>query len=69
MLSDVIFKKVMPKDYKLFQVADLFCTIESLKIKIKQKMLTKSEKIVLGTEKDIKKNVLNKLNDKCFKSR
>lgn len=69
MLGEVVFKKVMPKDYKLFKVADLFCTMESLKLKIKHKTLTKSEKLVLGTEKDIRKNVINKLDDKCFKSK
>ena len=69
MLGEVIFKKVLPKDYKLFQVADLFCTIESLKLKIECKTLTKSEYILLGSEKDIKRNVINKLEDKNFKNK
>lgn len=68
MLSEITFKKVMPKDYKLFQVADLFCTIENLRLKIEHKTLTKSEHIMLGTEKEIKKNVISKLDDKYFKS-
>ena len=67
MLGEVTFKKVMPKDYKLFQVADLFCTVESLRLKIKHKRLTKSENIILGTEKEIYKNVIKKLDNKCFK--
>ena len=66
MLGDITFKKVMPKDYKLFQVADLFCTIESLKLKIRNRTLTKSDNIILGNEKEIIKNIIKQLNNKLF---
>lgn len=66
MLSNVISKRVLPKDYKLFQVADLFCTIAHLELKIKNKNLSNSERIVLGNEKDIRKNMINKLKCKRF---
>lgn len=66
MSGDITFKKVMPKDYKLFQVADLFCTIESLKLKIRNRTLTKSDNIILGNEKEIIKNIIKQLNNKLF---
>ncbi len=33
MLPQVEFRKVLPTNYRLFQVADLFCTIELIKLK------------------------------------
>ena len=66
MLKNVTSRKVMPKDYKLFQVADLFCTIANLELKIRNKNISNSEYIILGNEKDIKKNIINKLKDKRF---
>ena len=42
-LKDVNITRVQPKNYKLFQVADLICTIELLDIKFRTKTLTKSE--------------------------
>ena len=66
MLKNVVSKRVMPKDYKLFQVADLFCTITNLELKIRNNNLSNSDHIILGNEKDIKKNIINKLKDKKF---
>ena len=34
------FKKVLPKDYKLFQVADLICTMELIRLKIDNRRWT-----------------------------
>ena len=42
-LQNVEINRVQPKNYKLFQVADLICTIELLDIKYKTKSLSKSE--------------------------
>ena len=33
LLQNVEFRKVLPSDYKLFQVADLFCTFELIRLK------------------------------------
>ncbi len=43
LLSNVMFKKVYPIDYKLFQVADLLCTLELIRLKYQNKTLSKSE--------------------------
>ena len=41
-LTNVEFRKVVPKDYKIFQVADLLCTLELLFRKSDTKTLSKS---------------------------
>jgi len=64
LLQNVEFKRVMPSEYKLFQVADLFCTFELLKLKLEASEISQSEKIILGNEKNIKKNYLKVLNKK-----
>ena len=43
-LQNVEISNVKPKNYKLFQVADLICTIELLNIKYNTKALSNSEK-------------------------
>ena len=42
-LSNVDFRHVQPHQYKLFQVADLICTLELAEIKFKNKTITDSE--------------------------
>ena len=59
---NIEFRKVLPSDYKLFQVVDLFCTVEHLKLK--DKTISNSERAILGNEKDIRKNIINQLSDK-----
>lgn len=41
--NNVTFKKVYPKDYKLFQASDLICTMELLDLKMQVSKLSKSE--------------------------
>ncbi len=43
MFGNVEFKRVQPCDYKLFQVADMICTIELSKLNFDNKVTTKSE--------------------------
>ena len=43
LLSNVEFRKVMPSDYRLFQVADMLCSIELIKLKLKHSKLSNSE--------------------------
>ena len=56
--SHVEFRKVRPVDYKLFQVADLLCTIELLRLKAETNNFSKSETDFLGSVRSFKKNYL-----------
>ena len=64
LLPNPIFRKVMPIDYKLFQVADLICSMELIKLKLKNNYLSKSESIFFGNLRDLKKNYLKPLEKK-----
>jgi hypothetical protein len=61
LLPNPIFRKVMPKEYKLFQVADLLCTMELVKLKLDHNLFSKSEMIFFGSMRDLKKNYLKPL--------
>ena len=52
------FKKVMPKDYKLFQVADLICTMELLRLKMENNQFSHSEELFFGSQYELKRNYL-----------
>ena len=56
--SNVEFRKVRPVDYKLFQVADLICSLELLYLKANSNTFTKSEKDFFGSVRDFKKNYM-----------
>lgn len=64
LLPNPIFRKVMPSEYKLFQAADLLCTMELVKLKLENNMFSKSEKIFFGNIRDLKKNYLKPLDKK-----
>ena len=66
-LSKYDVRKVSPKDYKLFQVADLICTLQLLDIKHKKNELSKSELIIFHDPKDLKKQFLKPIQKKEFK--
>lgn len=57
---------VKPYKYKLFQVADMICTLQLLKIKAENNSLTESEKSIFHSARDLKKDFLKKLNLKSF---
>ena len=61
LLPNPIFRKVMPSEYKLFQAADLLCSLELIKLKLESNMFSKSEKIFFGNIRDLKKNYLKPL--------
>ena len=64
--NDCDFRQVLPKDYKLFQTADLICTLTLIKNKLEQgKHFTKSEEIFFGSPGKIRKTFLKYL-DKIF---
>ena len=44
LLENVEFRKVIPSQYRLFQVADLICTLKLTELKLANNTLSKSEK-------------------------
>jgi hypothetical protein len=67
-LSSYDVRRVSPKDYKLFQAADLICTLELLGIKHKKNELSKSELIIFHNPKDLKKQFLKPIQKKKFEN-
>ena len=63
LLDNVEFKKVQPADYRLFQVADLACTLKLVELKLENHIISKSEINYFETERVLKKNYLKPLND------
>lgn len=64
MLDNVQFKKVLPKDYRLFQMADFICTMKLVALKMEQKSLSKSEIYFFGNERTLKKKYLKPISIK-----
>ena len=55
----VEFRKISPNNYRLFQAADLICTLALIKNKLLSgKKLTNSEQIFFGSEGKLRKNYL-----------
>ena len=67
LLPNVVFRKVMPSQYKLFQVADLLCTMYLIQLKMEHSHLSKSELTFFGNQRDLKKNYLKPLSQKEWK--
>ncbi|MDR0874887.1 MAG: hypothetical protein LBN12_01610 [Clostridiales Family XIII bacterium] len=65
-LNNVKFKKVSPREKKLFQVADMCCTIETLAMKAERNAFTKSEKVFFLSVKQFKKTYLSAFQQKRF---
>ena len=55
------FRTVRPVDYRLFQVADLICTLELIDRKLKDGRLSSSEVAFFGSAKSIRRNHLKHL--------
>ncbi|MCR5126399.1 MAG: hypothetical protein K6B43_14575 [Treponema sp.] len=51
-------------DYKLFQVADLICTMELTKDKADKNKLSNSEIEFFGSARDFKKNIYKQIEKK-----
>ena len=64
LLQNPIFRRVMPSDYKLFQVADFICTMTLLELKIENNIFSKSELNFFGNIRDLKRNYLKPLKRK-----
>ena len=63
LLDNVEFKRVQPADYRLFQVADLACTLKLVELKLDSHILSKSELTYFESERILKKNYLKPLKD------
>lgn len=59
--ENIDFRKVRPVDYRLFQAADLICTINLILLKGN---LSNSEKAFFGTYRNLKKNYIKPLEKK-----
>lgn len=64
--THVEFRKVKPADYKLFQIADLICTLELLEEKAKSNCFTRSELEFFDNIKSFKKNYLKPIKKKLL---
>ena len=64
--THVEFRKVKPVDYKLFQIADLICTMELLSEKAETNSFTRSEIEFFDNIRDFKKNYLKHLKKKSL---
>jgi len=58
---NVEFRKVFPAQYRLFQVADLCCTLELLKVKMSESRLSRSDLFFFHSQRTLKKYYLDKL--------
>ncbi len=64
LFSNVEMRKVRPNDYKLFQVADLICTLEMIGEKERHNGMSKSELDFFGSARAFKKDYYKKIADK-----
>ena len=58
LLDNVEFRRVIPSDYRLFQVADMACTLKLIELKMHTHSLSKSEKCFFENERTLKKNYI-----------
>lgn len=66
LLENVEFRKVIPSQYRLFQVADLICTLKLTELKMLNNSLSKSELFFFENERTLKKNYLKPIKRKQF---
>lgn len=66
MLTQVEFRKVILADYRLFQVADLFCTLELICLKNTYHIMSKSEETFFGSIRNMQKNYLKPMFKKRY---
>ena len=63
---EVDFRRVLPAQYRLFQVADLCCTLELLRAKVDEGKLSHSDLVFFETRRALRKDYLSKLDHKRF---
>lgn len=64
LLDHVEFKRVLPSSYRLFQAADLICTIKLLSLKRETKNLSNSELRFFNDERTLYKNYIKPVKEK-----
>jgi len=64
LLPNVEFRRVFPTQYRLFQAADLLCSIQLIELKMDNHILSKSEMNFFGNSRDLKKNYIKPLKKK-----
>lgn len=65
-LSGYEIKKVLPADYRLFQVADMICTLKLLERKIEHGDISKFERLLFHSKRDLRKDFLKGIAKKQF---
>ena len=65
-LSDFEMRKVSPVNYRLFQAADLICTLTLLQKRYDANKLTRSAMLLFHSRKDLKKDFLKRIIEKEF---
>lgn len=63
-LSQYEVRKVYPKDYRLFQVADLLCTIALTQKKLESGHLSRSEQLIFHSKRDFYKDFVKRMEKK-----
>ena len=61
LLPEIEIRRVTPSDYRLFQAADMFCSMELIRLKSEASAISASEFEFFGNIRDLKKNYLNPL--------
>jgi hypothetical protein len=69
LLFQVDFRRVTPAQYRLFQVADLHCTLALLRIKLTENKLSRSDLYFFGSRRSLRKDYLTRLEHKQFARR
>lgn len=67
LLDNVEFKRVSPSDYRLFQVADVACTLKLVELKLENHILSKSEKTYFEADRILRKNYIKPINQMRLK--
>lgn len=66
-LTNYDIRRALPRNYKLFQAADLICTLELLRLKSQAGSLTRSETLIFHSKRSLKKDFLKALSRKEFR--
>ena len=66
LMQKVTYRKANPSRYKLFQVSDLFCTMELLRLKLRSNSLSKTEMVFFESKRNLQKQYLNPLRKKRY---
>ncbi|MCL2125729.1 MAG: DUF3800 domain-containing protein [Oscillospiraceae bacterium] len=64
LLSNISFRRVKPSEYKLFQLIDMFCSLELTALKFDLKIPSRSELEVFHNTSEFKRDYLKKIRKK-----